>query len=107
MDNRFQKWRCTESPSHIHTAEVGGREGDTQFKDKPLVVANSKDESTAKKLLTGRLRDTPDLKRSDAQSFLREAGSMITGRAFSRVWREARVAAQLPATAPGGRKSSH
>jgi ABC-type glycerol-3-phosphate transport system substrate-binding protein len=31
VDNRFQKWRCTESPSHIHTAEAGGREGDTQY----------------------------------------------------------------------------
>ncbi len=31
MNNRFQKWRCTESPSHIHTAEAGRREGDTQF----------------------------------------------------------------------------
>ena len=33
MDNQFQKWRCTESPSHIHTAEVGGREGDTQLRE--------------------------------------------------------------------------
>ena len=74
------------------------------FKDKPLVVANSKDESAAKKLLTGRLRETPNLKRPDAQSLLQEAGLRITGRPFNRVWREARVAADLPATAPGGRK---
>ncbi len=79
------------------------------FKDKPPVVANSKDESTAKKLLAGRLKNTPDLKRPGAQNLLREAGLMITGRPFNRVWREARVAAGLPATAPGGRppKSSH
>jgi hypothetical protein len=76
------------------------------FKDKPL-VASSKDESTAKKLLARHFRDAPNLKRSDAQKLLQGAGLMITGRAFDRVWREARVAAGLPATAPGGRKSSH
>ena len=36
MDNRFQKWRCTESPSHIHTAEANGREGDTQVAEKEV-----------------------------------------------------------------------
>jgi hypothetical protein len=31
VDNRFQKWRGKQSRPHIHTAEAGGREGDTQF----------------------------------------------------------------------------
>jgi hypothetical protein len=87
------------------------RRGDVMgiFKEKPLVVANSKDESEAKKLLARHLRETPNLKRADAQNLLREARLEITGRPLDRVWREARVIAGLSPTAPGGRppKSSH
>ena len=78
------------------------------FKDKP-VVASSKNENEAKKLLARHFRDTPNLTRSDAENVLRDVGLMITGRPFDRVWRKARLQAGLPETASAGRprKSSH
>jgi hypothetical protein len=88
------------------------RRSDVQevFRDEPLVAASAKKVSDATRLLARHLRDNPNLKRSDAWLFLKNAGSIISGRGFqSDVWPDAREQAGLPRSAPPGRrkKSPH
>jgi hypothetical protein len=74
------------------------------FKEEPPVASNSKKESAANKVLAGQLKNTPDLTRADAQSFLEQCGLTMTGRPFRRVWSKARVEAGLPEKASAGRR---
>jgi hypothetical protein len=74
------------------------------FEEEPPVASNSKKESAAKKALAGHLKNTPDLTRADAQSFLQQSGLTMTGRPFHRVWSKARVEAGLPEKASAGRR---
>jgi hypothetical protein len=73
------------------------------FKEGPLIIAKANIESKAKKRLRETLSDSPNLKRDEAEGLLARAGLAVTGRAFNRVWKGARVEAGLPETKKGGR----
>ena len=69
-----------------------------------LPPATSGRESAAIKALAGQLTADPKLTRSDAAQWCRESGYTLGGRAFDRVWPQAREKAGLPRIAAAGRK---
>jgi hypothetical protein len=73
------------------------------FRERPLIATKANTESRAKKRLTQALSDSPNLTRKEAEGLLSREGFAVTGRAFDRVWKGARVAARLPETKKGGR----
>jgi hypothetical protein len=70
-------------------------------------ATKASDEAAAVKALAARLKECPELTRAAANEWCREKGYVLSGRGFQdRVWPQARVKAELPEKAQGGRKKS-
>ena len=84
--------------SELSTADVivilcGGR-------DEQILLATTRQETTAIKMLASHLKNNSQLKRAEAEAWCKASGCILSQRGFQgRVWPKARAEAGLPAMA--------